>query len=76
MFTPFHESVHSKVIVIDDEVAIIGSGNCNRRSLTWDSETSMVIIDPAAKRIREKLEHELQGKLITYGSGPCVRGFG
>jgi phosphatidylserine/phosphatidylglycerophosphate/cardiolipin synthase-like enzyme len=37
--------VHAKVVVIDDEVALIGSDNLNRRSWTHDSELSIAIFD-------------------------------
>lgn len=41
----FHTGLHSKVLVADDEIAIIGSANVNQRSFTLDSETSVVLID-------------------------------
>ena len=47
--------VHSKMWVIDDEFAIIGSANCNRRSYTHDSEVTTGIYDPEhsfAKQLR------------------------
>lgn len=37
--------VHSKVCVIDDEWAAIGSDNLNRRSWTHDSELSVAVVD-------------------------------
>lgn len=39
----YHPGVHAKTLIVDDEIAIIGSGNVNRRSLTCDSETSVVV---------------------------------
>lgn len=53
--------VHSKLIIADDEIAIIGSGNVSRRSFTYDSETSLLFFDqngtvnPIAKQLRLKL---------------------
>ncbi len=51
--------VHSKMMVVDDEYAIIGSANLNRRSLTHDSEAIAGIYDPSpdsmAKRLRVAL---------------------
>lgn len=41
-----HTYVHSKVYIIDDRFAIIGSVNCNRRSWTHDSEVMAGIYDP------------------------------
>ena len=37
--------VHSKTWVIDDEFAIVGSANCNRRGYTHDSEASVGVYD-------------------------------
>ena len=37
--------VHAKVVVVDDEVALVGSDNMNRRSWTHDSELSMAVFD-------------------------------
>jgi phosphatidylserine/phosphatidylglycerophosphate/cardiolipin synthase-like enzyme len=37
--------VHAKVVVIDDEVALLGSDNLNRRSWTHDSELSIAVFD-------------------------------
>lgn len=36
---------HSKVWIVDDVVAKIGSANCNRRSYTHDSEMDLVMVD-------------------------------
>ncbi|HEX2079266.1 MAG TPA: hypothetical protein VHG08_16185 [Longimicrobium sp.] len=38
---------HSKVWIIDDVIAKIGSANCNRRSYTHDSEMDIVMVDGA-----------------------------
>lgn len=37
--------VHAKLLVVDDEVAIVGSVNSNRRSWTHDSEIDAVVVD-------------------------------
>jgi phosphatidylserine/phosphatidylglycerophosphate/cardiolipin synthase-like enzyme len=37
--------IHAKTWVFDDELAIIGSANCNRRSWEHDSEVAAVILD-------------------------------
>jgi len=41
--------VHSKLLIVDDAVAIIGSANCNDRSLQGDGDTEIaaVIVDTA-----------------------------
>lgn len=42
-----HTYVHAKTWVFDDELAVIGSANCNRRSWTHDSEANAFIFDDA-----------------------------
>jgi phosphatidylserine/phosphatidylglycerophosphate/cardiolipin synthase-like enzyme len=37
--------VHAKAVVIDDEIALVGSDNLNRRSWTHDSELSVAVFD-------------------------------
>lgn len=44
-----HDYVHSKCWVFDDELAVIGSANCNRRGYLHDSEVNAFIFsDPVA----------------------------
>jgi phosphatidylserine/phosphatidylglycerophosphate/cardiolipin synthase-like enzyme len=38
--------VHSKLWVFDDELAVVGSANCNRRGYTHDSEQGVGVVDP------------------------------
>jgi phosphatidylserine/phosphatidylglycerophosphate/cardiolipin synthase-like enzyme len=45
-----HTYVHAKTWIFDDEYAIIGSANCNRRGYTHDSEAEAGIYDPATNR--------------------------
>jgi phosphatidylserine/phosphatidylglycerophosphate/cardiolipin synthase-like enzyme len=40
-----HTYVHSKTWVFDDELAVIGSANCNRRGYQHDSEVNAFIFD-------------------------------
>lgn len=40
-----HTYVHSKSWVFDDEMAVIGTANCNRRSYTFDSEVNAFIFE-------------------------------
>ena len=42
--------VHSKIYLIDDTFAIIGSANCNRRGMQHDSEVSAGIFDRASDK--------------------------
>jgi phosphatidylserine/phosphatidylglycerophosphate/cardiolipin synthase-like enzyme len=51
---------HSKVLIVDDEFAIVGSGNVNSRSFRNDSETSLAVVDPttvAGLRVALWAEH-------------------
>lgn len=43
-----HDYVHSKCWVFDDELAVIGSANCNRRGYQHDSEVDAFIFDDPA----------------------------
>ena len=40
-----HAGLHSKTLIVDDEICIVGSANVNLRSFTNDSETSIVVFD-------------------------------
>ncbi len=57
-----HTYVHAKTWIVDDELAIIGSANCNQRGWTHDSEVNAVIFEaknpedkPFAQRVRMRL---------------------
>lgn len=51
--------VHSKLLLVDDEYAIIGSANANRRSMFGDFELSVGILDaPFVTRLRQALWSE------------------
>jgi phosphatidylserine/phosphatidylglycerophosphate/cardiolipin synthase-like enzyme len=45
----YHPAMHAKTLIVDDEIAIIGSANVNQRSFTNDSETSVVVFDDNPK---------------------------
>ena len=64
-------TVHSKLTIVDDELAIVGSANCMRRSLYTDLEHAVAVLDPAAtpfaKRLRMELwAHHLGGAPADY----------
>ena len=42
-----HTYVHAKVWMIDDELAVIGGANCNRRGCEHDSEVKAFVFDDA-----------------------------
>lgn len=35
--------VHNKLLVVDDDFALVGSGNLNGRSMRWDTETAVTL---------------------------------
>ena len=67
-----HTGMHSKVLIADDEIAMVGSGNVNRRSFTLDSETSAIVFGgDFAKNLRMRLwKHTLTQFLVSYVGVP------
>jgi phosphatidylserine/phosphatidylglycerophosphate/cardiolipin synthase-like enzyme len=45
--------VHSKLMICDDEVVLIGSANICQRSMTCDSELQVAIVDEEGRFARE-----------------------
>jgi phosphatidylserine/phosphatidylglycerophosphate/cardiolipin synthase-like enzyme len=67
--------VHSKIWIFDDEFAIIGSANCNRRGYTHDSEQMMGIYHPTShnnwiRNMRIALWSQHLGQPATALSNP------
>lgn len=60
--SPKHAYVHAKTWIFDDEFAIIGSANCNRRGWTHDSEVTAGICDQGDGQKR-RLPHQLRMRL-------------
>jgi phosphatidylserine/phosphatidylglycerophosphate/cardiolipin synthase-like enzyme len=59
-----HTYIHAKVWIMDDDFAVIGSVNTNRRSWSHDSEITAGIYDASNERIRTyRLAHWLRIKL-------------
>ena len=58
-----HTYVHSKVWIIDDEFAVIGSVNSNQRSWMHDSEVATGIYDTTTDAIHPRLPHALRIEL-------------
>jgi phosphatidylserine/phosphatidylglycerophosphate/cardiolipin synthase-like enzyme len=62
-----HCYVHAKTWIFDDQMAIIGSANCNRRGLSSDSEANVCLLDApynadsTAKALRKRLWREHLG---------------
>ncbi|KAA5606297.1 hypothetical protein F1188_07720 [Roseospira marina] len=63
--------VHAKVMIADDRVAMIGSANLNGRSLSVDTETSVVWTDPeGVVDFRKALWRRHLGRSITGSADP------
>uniref|UniRef100_A0AAU2AFK9 Phospholipase D family protein n=1 Tax=Streptomyces sp. NBC_00093 TaxID=2975649 RepID=A0AAU2AFK9_9ACTN len=45
--------VHSKLLLVDDEFMIVGSGNVGQRSFACDGELSVGVVDSADKLVRQ-----------------------
>jgi cardiolipin synthase len=52
--------MHAKIITVDHHVANVGSANFNNRSLAFDEEINMTILDPAVVRT---LDRQFDGDL-------------
>jgi phosphatidylserine/phosphatidylglycerophosphate/cardiolipin synthase-like enzyme len=74
-----HHLIHSKIYVIDDELAIIGSANCSSRSMTHDSETAAVIFnDPGTplsfvKKLQGRMNYDPLQHIVPYVPNPDVK---
>jgi hypothetical protein len=45
----YHPGMHAKTLIVDDEIAIIGSANVTQRSFTIESETCVIVFDEEGK---------------------------
>ena len=74
-----HHKVHSKIYIIDDDLAIIGSANLSSRSMTHDSETAALIFnDPGsvtnfALQLKAKENADPNTHSIPYSPNPNVK---
>lgn len=71
-----HVYVHAKTAMIDDELAIIGSANCNHRGWETDSELAFAVFEqsegpmPLAKQLRMRLWAEHLGMSASLVDDP------
>lgn len=56
--------VHSKIMIVDDEFVLIGSANFAQRSMTYDSELNVGIVDE-----KNRLAHDFRVKLWSEHTG-------
>jgi phosphatidylserine/phosphatidylglycerophosphate/cardiolipin synthase-like enzyme len=52
--------LHSKLWIFDDQFAVIGSANCNRRGYSHDSELNVGIADPEKRTGGKHFAHRLR----------------
>ncbi len=62
---------HSKITIIDDVWAAIGSANCMRRSLYTDGELSVSVMEDSPTPFAQRLRKELWGELCGLPAGPA-----
>lgn len=74
-----HTYVHAKTMMVDDELSIIGSANCNRRGWESDTEVAAAIAGDAdergrlfAGRIRQRLWAEHLGVATSVVEDPVL----
>ena len=52
--------LHTKVLIVDEQLAVVGSANFNHRSSLWDEEVSLAVLDEDLVRtLREDAERDL-----------------
>ena len=62
--------VHAKTWIFDDKFATIGSANCNRRGMTYDSEVSAGIFDASSDdQLTYCFAHWLRIRLWAHNLG-------
>ncbi|MFP6886878.1 MAG: phospholipase D family protein, partial [Opitutales bacterium] len=53
-------SMHAKSMVIDDEIAFVGSFNLDPRSVEYNTEVGLIVRDAAfARKLRERIERDI-----------------
>jgi phosphatidylserine/phosphatidylglycerophosphate/cardiolipin synthase-like enzyme len=62
--------VHSKITIVDDVWAAIGSANCLRRSLYTDGELSVSVMEDSPTPFAKVLRKDLWGELCNLAPGP------
>ena len=74
-----HHKIHSKVYIIDDELAIVGSAILSSRSMTLDSETAAIIFnDPGsptnfALQLKTKETSDPNTNIVSYAPNQNVK---
>ena len=69
-FTLAFHTIHSKLTIIDDAWASIGSSNCMRRSFYMDGEISVSVLDEVEPSFAAHLRKDLWGEHCGLAPGP------
>jgi hypothetical protein len=67
--------VHSKLMIVDDELVLIGSANVGQRSMTYDSELQIGVVDSAgtfARALRMAIWQEHTGRAAASLEDPAA----
>ncbi len=65
MWNQAGHTMHSKTMVVDDKLAMLGSYNFNCRSIIWDTETIAVFTDPhAVSQVQNMFDNDLDPNRI------------
>lgn len=72
------KTIHTKAVILDDQVGIIGSNNMNVRSDLYNSEAMAIVYDPGfAAQLNQVFDHDLDldqaGRRIRCGSKMVTR---
>jgi len=60
LWNQYQVNMHSKAMVVDGRLAMIGSHNFNYRSIVWDTENSAAFTDlPAITEIQQMIDNDL-----------------
>ncbi|UCD29868.1 MAG: hypothetical protein JSV03_05150 [Planctomycetota bacterium] len=58
-------TLHSKAMVVDGRLAMIGSYNFNHRSIVWDTENLAVFTDqPAVEEVQKMVEDDFNHECV------------
>lgn len=60
--------VHSKLMIVDDEVVLIGSTNVGQRSMTYDGELHVAVVD-AAETLPKEFRKSLWAEHMAVAAG-------
>lgn len=75
-YEPEDRSLHTKLLVIDNRLALIGSSNFNRRSFLGDSENGLVFLDASVARDVRRVIDRATARARPIETPPQLRQLG